>query len=101
MCIHAEINALNKKLKRLKRTRMRKIKVDLYVAKYIKCGNTTNSKPCYNCTIELKKNKYVTVDNVYYTIGDNKILKMKFDDFCKETIPHFSRGYKTRKEKHK
>lgn len=90
---HAEIQAMNNLKYKLSRHRIRKIKVNLIVLRFLKNGCLSCSAPCYHCTTEISKNKCIEINNLYYST-DNGIAKMKFDDWMKNESKCISKGWK-------
>jgi len=90
---HAEIQALNNLRYKLTKYRIRKIKVDLFVVRFLKNGELSLSAPCLHCSIELSKNKYVEINNLYYST-QNGLIKIKFNDWMKTEDKCTSKGWK-------
>jgi len=95
---HAEMSAINNLRYKLSKHRIKKIKIDLIVVRFHKNMELCNSAPCKHCSLELCKNKYVEINNLYYSI-DNGIIKIKFDDWMKNENKIISKGlrYKLKK----
>jgi len=71
--IHAEENAIQKTLTKVKRTRK---KFNIFIVRVSeKNNNFLNSKPCVDCVSFMKKNSYL-INKVYYTYdNDNYVIE--------------------------
>ena len=81
---HAEEMALNK-LK--KRDNKNKKKISILVLKSNKyCSHLTCSGPCSNCVKLLNNigNKGYKLKNIYYSENNNKIIKVKLNDYTRQ-----------------
>jgi tRNA(Arg) A34 adenosine deaminase TadA len=90
---HAEIQALNNLRYILTKNKIRKTKVDLYVFRFLKNGDLSLSAPCHHCSVELSKNKYIEINNLYYSV-DNGLIKIKFNDWLNFGQKIQSKGWK-------
>lgn len=81
--IHAEQNAINK-LPSSKNL----IKINMLVLRFTKKYTLSMSKPCSKCLHHMTnfspKKGYI-IKNVYYSTGDNKIIKTNLSSLCNKT----------------
>jgi cytidine deaminase len=80
--IHAEQNAINK-LPYIRK----QIKINMIVLRFTKKNTLSMSKPCNKCIYYMNsifpKKGYIIKD-IYYSTGDNKIIKTNLTNLCKE-----------------
>ena len=90
---HAEMSAICNLRYKLSKHRIKKIKIDLIVVRFHKNDELCCSKPCYHCSIELSKNKYIEINNLFYSYDTGKIIKIKFNDWMKNEEKCVSKGW--------
>ena len=92
---HAEMDAMEKlKSKMIRYNIKKKIIVDLYVIRHTKTGLLASSAPCYHCTKELSKNKWLHINNLYYSKNDGCIECVKFKEWVEKEDHHVTKGWK-------
>ena len=92
LSIHAEQHALTKFLNSKYSTK----KVDLVVIRLSKLGHLGESRPCKHCIYRLQTAciKYnITIQYVYYSTSDGKIIREKFSEL-KSSDSYISSGNK-------
>lgn len=87
------MDALNKVKGLLKCQKIKKKKMNMIVLRINKNGELCESAPCFHCTQELYKNKYVKINKLYYSRADTTITCIKFDDWVHNGNPYISRGW--------
>ena len=84
--VHAEQNAINK-LPYIRK----QIKINMIVLRFTKKNTLSMSKPCNKCIYYMNsifpKKGYIIKD-IYYSTGDNKIIKTNLTNLCKEVDTH-------------
>ena len=89
---HAEMSAIGNLRYKLSKHRIKKIKIDLFVVRFYKNNELCSSSPCHHCSIELYKNKYIEINNLYYSI-EGGIVKIKFSEWMKNNDKVISKGW--------
>ena len=95
--IHAELSMIlkihNTKSIRRKRT------IDILVVNFSKDGILKNSKPCYNCLLNLKKyskKKNITISKIYYSDGISNIVCSNLFTLLNSDEKHVTRFYRAK-----
>ena len=90
---HAEIDAMERlKSKMIRYNIKKKICVDLYVIRHTKTGLLAESSPCFHCTMELSKLKWLKINNLFYS--KNKTIEcIKFKEWVKKKDHHITKGW--------
>lgn len=96
---HAEMDALNKVKYLLKCKKIKKTKMNLIVLRVNKSGGLCESAPCYHCTRELFKNKYIKIDKLYYSNSNGNITCIKFNKWVNNGTEHISKGWRRLQKK--
>ena len=79
--------------------KIKREKMNLIVLRINKSGNLCESAPCYHCTLELSKNKNISIDKLYYSRTDGSITCIKFKEWLDNDNFHVSKGWKWLKDK--
>ena len=85
----------------IKCKKIKKEKMNLVVLRVNKSGNLCESAPCYHCSLELKKNKNIIIDKLYYSRADGTITCIKFKEWIKNNNFNVSKGWKWLDSKNK
>jgi deoxycytidylate deaminase len=97
---HAEMDALNKIKKQLRRKRnVKSNKMNLIVIRTNKSGNLCNSAPCHHCTECLLNNKDIKIDKLYYSNEYGNIECIKFNEWINSGKKHVSEGWSLLQQK--
>jgi hypothetical protein len=65
-------------------------KFDLYVVRILDNGQLSNSKPCKNCILELKK--YCLIKRIYYVDWNGQIVSEKFSNITTDYQTAFDKN---------
>ena len=74
----------------------------MFVIRTSKTGKLANSKPCYNCImnmINLPPKKGYKINRVYYSNDDGTITSIKLNDLYNAGNFHYSAFYKNQMKK--
>ena len=91
---HAEMEALNKVKWLLNCGKIKKNKMNLIVLRINKLGRLCESAPCYHCTQELAKNKFIQIDKLFFSRNDETLTCVKFNIWSNYGTCHVSKGWK-------
>lgn len=93
-CNHAEIDALRAyfNIKHIKKEK----KINFIVIRINKNGKLCESSPCVDCCLKLKS--HININNIFYSTKDEKIIKIKFNKYCRD-VSHVSKGNLFRNKK--
>jgi cytidine deaminase len=98
---HAEVDAINKLKPRTKTNNIKS--VNIYIIKTSKTGKLGNSKPCFNCMlnmVELPPKKGYKIEWVYFSTKNGTIDKYKLSQLFEMGNYHVSSFYRNINYKH-
>jgi hypothetical protein len=93
---HAEMDAIRKTSNQMKCNKIKKgKKMSLLILRVNKNGKLCCSAPCLHCTMQLSKVTNIIIDKIYFSIDNEKIVSVKFNDWVINPSQHITSGWKT------